>query len=109
MKKLIVLFFLAIVWPPPPPQPNTAKEPRFSVLNRHCPQFENRATRPDIIARTANFSGIWEGTWINGRGVIIAIERINPQEVVAIYSWGTLYNEKNGWPELKGSVAGYIV
>lgn len=42
----------------------------------------------DVPAEIAAFSGIWEGIWNNGRSATIAIEEINPPEVIAIYSWG---------------------
>ncbi len=67
-----------------------------------------RIIPPDssIPANIANYSGVWEGTYNNGRDVTIIIEKIalSLGSVSAIYSWGDLKNDQGGWAGLGQAV-----
>jgi hypothetical protein len=56
---------------------------------------------PPIIA---NYSGIWEGVFDNGRPVTVVVEEISVNSVTAIYSWGRLNNSPDGWIRVKGKI-----
>jgi hypothetical protein len=71
-----------------------------------------------VPARVANFSGIWEGVWSGvatsqgyqpkkgGRQVAIAIEKIEPPRVTAVYAWSAYEDRKAGWRRLTGGISG---
>ena len=71
-----------------------------------------------VPARVANFSGIWDGVWSGaatsrgyqpkkgGREVTIAIEKIEPPRVTAVYAWGAYEDRKGGWRRLTGGISG---
>jgi len=61
---------------------------------------------PDVPPQIAAYSGIWEGIWDIGLNVTIVIEQITNEEVIAIYSWGTLprRNITEGWRGVIGHV-----
>lgn len=59
---------------------------------------------PDVPPQIAAYSGIWEGIWDIGLSVTIVIEQITNEEVIAIYSWGTHRNIKEGWRGVIGHV-----
>ena len=71
----------------------------------------------NVPTKIAQFSGIWEGTWdhhmgrYGGMGVKIAIEKIDPPELSAIYSWGMhpWGSRVGGWVRVKGVIAGEMV
>ena len=58
----------------------------------------------DVLPQIAAYSGKWEGKWNNGRWVTIIIEKIEPPDVVAIYSWGLLGDTKGGWTRVLGQI-----
>lgn len=53
--------------------------------------------QPDLAKDITVFSGIWNGVWDNGRATTLVVERINPPEAIAIYSWGFWKKEEAGW------------
>jgi len=66
----------------------------------------------EIPANIAVFSGIWYGTWDNGRLATLVVERIGPRsaqdagpgmEAIAIYSWGPL-KDSAGWRRYVGKI-----
>lgn len=59
---------------------------------------------PDIDKKIADYLGIWEGQWDNSRAVTIVIEQISPSEVIAIYSYGPLDQNKGGWVRVIGRI-----
>ncbi|MBU3901644.1 hypothetical protein KJ590_01620 [Patescibacteria group bacterium] len=61
---------------------------------------------PDVPPQIAAYSGIWEGTWDIGLNVTIVIEQITMDEVIAIYSNGSLPNRgiREGWTFVIGHV-----
>ena len=78
---------------------------------------------PAVSPRLAAFSGVWEGVWTQqtlgqkryvnpaygGRMVTIAIERIEPPNVVAVYAWGSYGGRKKGFRRLKGTISGETI
>jgi hypothetical protein len=59
----------------------------------------------NIPSEIALYSGIWEGTYENGRAVTIVIEQIKSrEEIMAIYSVGSYRDENEAWQRIKGRV-----
>ncbi|MDP3014021.1 MAG: hypothetical protein Q8M92_07260 [Candidatus Subteraquimicrobiales bacterium] len=59
---------------------------------------------PDVPPQIAAYSGIWEGTWDNGRAVTVVIEQISLLKIIAIYSCGSLGTSEEGWRRVIGRV-----
>ncbi|MBS3919981.1 MAG: hypothetical protein KG012_13960 [Deltaproteobacteria bacterium] len=51
----------------------------------------------NISSNIAAFSGIWQGVWDNGRATTLVVEKIEPPEAIAIYSWGPWKKQEGGW------------
>jgi hypothetical protein len=52
------------------------------------PSDVNMLTPDPSIGKIAECSGIWKGAYESGRPVTIVLENIDPQQVIAIYSYG---------------------
>lgn len=61
----------------------------------------------NVPPRIANYSGIWEGRWLESRQEVkIAIVEINPPDVKAIRAWGFRKGQPAGWKREKGTIVG---
>jgi len=70
---------------------------------------------PNLPPKAAALSGIWQGLWDLGDGrylpTTVAIERVTPARVSAVYSWGTApWNPppsmEPGWLRVPGKLEG---
>lgn len=107
MKKLTALVFLALVFAVSMALAQWYEGP--SEFTNEPPLPQDLTIQPPgaaVPAQLAKFSGIWDGSWSNGQCVTIAIERIAPPTVVAIYAIGAVRTTKGIWHKIKGTVTG---
>lgn len=69
----------------------TAWQENLDNLNTPMPNTLNIISPDPSISEIAKCSGIWEGTWDNPclQATTIVLEKIDPNEVTAIYSFGS--------------------
>lgn len=59
---------------------------------------------PELPEGISVFSGAWHGTWDNGRATTLIVERIEPPEAIAVYSWGPWKKQEGGWKRYIGEI-----
>ncbi|MCL4456427.1 MAG: hypothetical protein M1406_03330 [Nitrospirae bacterium] len=85
-----------------------AGEINIKDIKTPVPEEGIKIIPPDssIPSDIANYSGVWEGTYDNGRDVTLIIEKIElpPGKVLAIYSWGNLGRSFGNYYKVEGAV-----
>ncbi|MBU3901136.1 hypothetical protein KKF25_00630 [Patescibacteria group bacterium] len=58
------------------------------------------------IGEIAKCSGIWGGRWDNTslQATTVVLEKIDPTEIIAIYSWGSTPSYIGGWTRVSGKI-----
>jgi len=85
-----------------PPTP-----PTTSSLETHTPlpiEVKIIPPSPGLPNDIAAFSGTWYGIWDGIHSTTLVIEKIDPPEVVAIYSWGKFKDIEGGWRRHIGKI-----
>jgi hypothetical protein len=73
-------------------------------IDTPLPGDVNVLTPDPSIGKIAECSGIWKGAYESGRAVTIVLEKIDPLQVIAIYSYGSLGGDKPGWRRVTGHI-----
>jgi hypothetical protein len=64
---------------------------------------------PGISPSIARLSGAWQGEMaicVPYRSITVVVEKLGPQGVTAVYSWGEYGNDVPGWRRVTGTVQG---
>jgi len=59
---------------------------------------------PDLSKEIAGFSGTWYGVWDGIHSTTLVTEKIDPPEVITVYSWGKIRDIEEGWRRYIGKI-----